>query len=133
MELASTLGTFGLQAFGDFTFLLPLNLYVLAPSHLNAYNTPLPSLVDRPFCATNDVPLFYMEEEPYFGLVHVCFTNIKNGSWSPTWLLSQAKKCKAPEHLIPLYSLASPSASAPPATLSAFSRPRSWYLLWRTS
>ncbi|KIY46896.1 hypothetical protein FISHEDRAFT_75162 [Fistulina hepatica ATCC 64428] len=80
MEPASTLGTFGLQAFGDFAFLLPPNLYVLAPSHLNAYNTPLPSLVDRPFRATDDVPLFYVEEEPYFGLVHVCFMNIENGA-----------------------------------------------------
>ncbi|KIY47652.1 hypothetical protein FISHEDRAFT_74454 [Fistulina hepatica ATCC 64428] len=77
-EPALILGTFGLQAFGDFAFLLPLNLYVLAPSRLNAYNTPLPSLVDRPFRATNNVPLFYVEEEPYFGLVHVCFTNIEN-------------------------------------------------------
>ncbi|KIY47353.1 hypothetical protein FISHEDRAFT_74658 [Fistulina hepatica ATCC 64428] len=53
-EPASTLGTFSLQAFSDFAFLLPPNLYVLAPSRLNAYNTPLPSLVDRPFRATND-------------------------------------------------------------------------------
>ncbi|KIY53588.1 hypothetical protein FISHEDRAFT_68801 [Fistulina hepatica ATCC 64428] len=80
MEPASTLSTFGLQAFGDFAFLLPPNLYVLAPSCLNAYNTLLPSLVDRPFRATDDVPLFYMEEEPYFSLVHVCFMNIENGA-----------------------------------------------------
>ncbi|KIY43262.1 hypothetical protein FISHEDRAFT_78666 [Fistulina hepatica ATCC 64428] len=79
-EPASTLGTFGLQAFSDFAFLLPPNLYVLAPSRLNAYNTPLPLLMDRPFRATDDVPLFYVEEEPYFGLVHVCFMNIENGA-----------------------------------------------------
>ncbi|KIY47835.1 hypothetical protein FISHEDRAFT_74177 [Fistulina hepatica ATCC 64428] len=78
-EPASTLSTFGLQAFGDFTFLLPPNLYVLAPSHLNTYNTLLPSLVDRPFRATDNVPLFYVEEEPYFSLVHICFMNIENG------------------------------------------------------
>ncbi|KIY48010.1 hypothetical protein FISHEDRAFT_74068 [Fistulina hepatica ATCC 64428] len=134
-EPASTLGTFGLQAFGDFAFLLPPNLYVLAPSRLNAYNTLLPSLVDRPFRATDNVPLFYVEEEPYFAptLTFVfALGSTATWSWFPAWLLSQAKKRKAPEHLIPPYPLASPSASAPPATPSVFSGPRSWCLLRRT-
>ncbi|KIY46421.1 hypothetical protein FISHEDRAFT_75670 [Fistulina hepatica ATCC 64428] len=80
MASGSLPGVAGLQAFSDFAFLLPVTPFELTCSIHNVLYQALLTLVERTDRDAENMPIFYIEELPNFGLIYMCFTNAEDST-----------------------------------------------------